>query len=91
MAFDYGAAREVLRDDVHGAAIPCSGEGCSDDDGFIAAVARIGGDGALLARMRLASRDAVSALRPTQVAEDFERILLALARREVPHVAPAAA
>ena len=91
VAFDYGAAREVLRDDVHGAAIPCSGEGCSDDDGFIAAVARIGGDGALLARMRLASRDAVSALRPTQVAEDFERILLALARREVPHVAPAAA
>ena len=52
VAFDYGAARETLRDGVHGAAISDG-----DDAGFIAATLRIGADDALRARMRPACRD----------------------------------
>lgn len=74
IAFDYGAAREVLRDGVDGAAIALD-----HDDGFVAAALRIAGDAALRARMRDACRDAVAALRPAQVAADFDRLLHALA------------
>ena len=85
VAFDYGAARETLRNEVHGAAITDG-----DDAGFIDAVARIGDDDLLRSAMRMACRDAVSALRPAQVAEDFDRILQSLARNGDPHVATAA-
>lgn len=85
VAFDYGAAREVLRDGVHGAAI-----GDGDDDGFVDAVVRIGSDDLLRERMRAACREAVLALRPAQVAEDFDRILQTLAHTEASHVASAA-
>ena len=54
-------------------------------------MARGGPRGERCAGCRLRPSHCLCALRPTQVAEDFERILLALARREVPHVAPAAA
>ncbi|MEG3193265.1 glycosyltransferase family 1 protein, partial [Lysobacter sp. D1-1-M9] len=46
VAFDYGAAREHLRDGLHGAAIADG-----DDAGFIAAAARIAGDEAGRAAM----------------------------------------
>ncbi len=85
VAFDYGAAREILRNEVHGAAIRDG-----DDAGFIDAVVRIGSDDLLRSAMRIACRDAVSALRPTQVAEDFERILQSLARNGGQHVAAVA-
>ena len=85
VAFDYGAARELLRHDVHGAAIADG-----DDAGFIEAVVRIGGDDLLRNAMRMACRNAVAALRPEQVAEDFDRILQSLARNGGPHVAAAA-
>ena len=85
VAFDYGAAREILRNEVHGAAIRDG-----DDAGFIDAVVRIGSDDLLRSEMRIACRDAVSALRPTQVAEDFERILQSLARNGGQHVAAVA-
>jgi glycosyltransferase involved in cell wall biosynthesis len=85
VAFDYGAAREILRNDVHGAAIADG-----DDAGFINAVVRIGGDDLLRNAMRMACRDAVGALRPAQVAEDFDRILQSLARNGGQHVAAAA-
>ena len=85
VAFDYGAAREFLRDGVHGAAIRDG-----DDAGFVDAVARIGCDDALRNAMRSACRDAVRALRPAQVAEDFDRILQSLARNGDRHVAAAA-
>jgi len=85
IAFDYGAAREFLRDGLHGAAIRDG-----DDAGFVDAVARIGCDDALRNAMRSACRDAVGALRPAQVAEDFDRILQSLARNGGQHVAAAA-
>ena len=40
--------------------------------------------------MRMACRDAVAALRPEQVAEDFDRILRSLAHHGGAHVAAAA-
>jgi glycosyltransferase involved in cell wall biosynthesis len=85
VAFDYGAAREILRSDVHGAAIADG-----DDAGFIDAVVRIGGDDLLRNAMRMACRNAVAALRPEQVAEDFDRILQSLASNGGQHVAAAA-
>jgi glycosyltransferase involved in cell wall biosynthesis len=80
VAFDYGAAREILRDGVHGAAIADG-----DDAGFIAACSRIANDGTLRRAMGAAARDAVSGLRPDQVAADFDRILQSLANREMLH------
>jgi glycosyltransferase involved in cell wall biosynthesis len=79
VAFDYGAAREYLRDGLHGAAIRDG-----DDAGFIEAVTRIGSDEGLRRAMRAAAREAVSALRPEQVASDFDDVLRSLseARRQ---------
>ena len=76
VAFDYGAAREHLRDNVHGAAISDG-----DDDGFVRAVVRIGIDTALRAGMSQAGREAISGLRPEQVAADFDALLHELAAR----------
>lgn len=73
VAFDYGAAREHLRDGVHGAAIADG-----DDAGFLAAAARIGGDSRQRAAMALAGRDAICGLRPEQVAADFDELLQGL-------------
>jgi glycosyltransferase involved in cell wall biosynthesis len=76
VAFDYGAAREHLRDNVHGAAIADG-----DDEGFVRAVVRIGTDTALRAGMGQAGREAISGLRPEQVAADFDALLHELAAR----------
>lgn len=86
VAFDYGAAREYLQNDIHGAAISDG-----DDAGFIAAVTRIGSDDVLRSAMRMAAREAVSGLRPEQVAADFDELLrnLAEARRQDASVAAA--
>ena len=84
VAFDYGAAREHLRDGVHGAALPAH-----DDEGFIAAVARIGGDDLLRDAMRLAGRGAVAGLRPERVAADFDAILRDLAQARRPRASVA--
>ncbi|HEY5849193.1 MAG TPA: glycosyltransferase family 1 protein [Lysobacter sp.] len=80
VAFDYGAAREYLRDGVHGAAIANGDEGA-----FIAACARIAGDALTQRAMRMATRQAVAGLRPEQVATDFDALLQELvhARRHV--------
>lgn len=85
VAFDYGAARELLRDGIHGAAIALN-----DDAGFVAAARQLGLDDALRARMRPACREAVTALRPARVAEDFDLLLQSLASGSTPHVATAA-
>ncbi|HPM57731.1 MAG TPA: glycosyltransferase family 1 protein [Thermomonas sp.] len=90
VAFDYGAARECLRDGLHGAAIRRTGQPARDDAAFIAAVARIGSDEATRRRMRPSCREAVSALRPTQVAADFDHLLQSLAQRGHGHVPIAA-
>ena len=78
VAFDYGAAHECLRDGEHGAAV-ADGH-AQADDAFVRAALRIAGDPGLRAQMRMAARDAVSALRPTQVAADFDAILQRLAQ-----------
>ena len=90
VAFDYGAARECLRDGLHGAAIPRSDQSARDDAAFIAAVARIGSDEATRRRMRPACREAVAALRPSQVASDFDHLLRSLANPGDRHVPIAA-
>ena len=80
VAFDYGAARETLRDGVHGAAIDDG-----DDAGFIAACVRLAADHDLRRTMRGAARAAVNGLRPEQVAADFDAILQGLAARRSRH------
>ena len=79
VAFDYGAAREYLRDGIHGAALRDG-----DDAGFIDAVARLGRDDVLRGAMRMAARGAVAALRPDKVAEDFDALLQGLATGRKP-------
>lgn len=83
VAFDYGAARECLRDGEHGAAVP--DDGADRDDAFVRAAVRIAMDSSLRAQMSLAARDAVSVLRPEQVAADFDAILQSLARARTSH------
>ncbi|MGQ4659798.1 glycosyltransferase [Lysobacter sp. F6437] len=70
VAFDYGATREHLRDGEHGAAIADG-----DDDGFIAAAVRLAADDDTRTAMSRAGVDAVSQLRPQQVAADFDALL----------------
>ncbi|KRA41980.1 glycosyltransferase family 1 protein [Pseudoxanthomonas sp. Root630] len=84
VAFNYGAAREHLVDGVHGAAV-------DDDDAFMAAARHLAADPALRRAMGDAGAVAMRALRPEQVAADFDALLsdLALTRRS--HDASAAA
>ncbi|MCY7354468.1 MAG: glycosyltransferase family 1 protein [Lysobacter sp.] len=86
VAFDYGAAREYLRDGIHGGAIADG-----DDDGFVEACVRLAGNAASRIDMGVAAREAVRGLRPEQVASDFDDILtrLALSRRSHARVATA--
>ncbi|MFP7725142.1 glycosyltransferase family 4 protein [Lysobacter sp. D1-1-M9] len=86
VAFDYGAAREHLRDGLHGAAIADG-----DDAGFIAAAARIAGDEAGRAAMSRAARAATAGLRPEQVAADLDVLLEGLARSGQHHESTASA
>ncbi|MEP6632816.1 MAG: glycosyltransferase family 1 protein [Luteimonas sp.] len=86
VAFDYGAAREMLRDGTHGAAIADG-----DDAGFRAAALRIGEDRDLRLRMGAAAREAMLALHPEQVATDFDTILRGLAHARRPHAQPVTA
>jgi glycosyltransferase involved in cell wall biosynthesis len=80
VAFDYGAAREHLRDGVHGAALADG-----DDAGFIDAVVRLGSDDVLRGAMRMAARGAVADLRPERVAADFDAVLQDIANRRKQH------
>ncbi len=86
VAFDYGAAREYLRDGLHGGAIPDG-----DDDGFVAACARIADDSPARIAMGIAAREAVLGLRPEQVAADFDDILCMLAQARGSHARVATA
>lgn len=84
VAFDYGATREWVRHDVHGAAVACD-----DATGFIAATLRLGANDALRETMRASCREAVAALRPARVAEDFDALLRSLSAPSHPHAATA--
>lgn len=85
VAFDYGAAREHLRDGLNGAAISDRGHGAEDradaDARFVAAARRIAEDPDLRRRMRMHAREAVLGLSPLQVAADFDAILQRLAQQ----------
>lgn len=83
IAFDYGAAHEYLRDGEHGAAV--ENDASHGDDAFVSAAVHIATDANLRAQMRLAARDAISVLRPEQVAADFDAILQRLARASTSH------
>jgi len=80
VAFDYGAAREYLRDGVHGAALADG-----DDAGFVDAVVRLGSDDVLRGAMRMAARASVADLRPERVAADFDALLQDIAERRKQH------
>lgn len=88
VAFDYGAAREHLRDGEHGAAIADG-----DDDAFVAATVQLGTDAPLRGTMAAAGRIAMLGLHPEQVASDFDALLAGLhaAARRRPPAAPGGA
>ncbi len=86
VAFDYGAAREHLRDGVHGAAVAPG-----DEAGFVSATVRIGRDMRLARSMGDAARRAVLGLSPERVAADFDALLAGIALRDDGHVDLAAA
>ncbi len=77
VAFRYGAAREHLRDGLHGAAIDDA-----DEDGFVAAACALAIDDDGRRRMGARAREALHRLRPEQVASDFEAVLLDMAARQ---------
>src|SRR5690606_25504924 len=82
VAFDSGAAREHLRDGLHGALVV-------DESGFVDAARRLACDDQGRRAMGRAARDAVRRLRPQQVAADFDALLAALARHGGHGAAPA--
>lgn len=74
VAYNYGAAREVLRDGEHGRAVACG-----DEAGFIAAALQLAADPELRRRMGQAARAAIVPMQPQQVCEDFSALLSGLA------------
>jgi glycosyltransferase involved in cell wall biosynthesis len=84
VAFDYGAAREHLRSGVHGVAVP-------DDESFVAAAVQLGDNATLRGLMGGNAVDAVRALRPEQVAADFDVLLADLAATRRSYANPATA
>ncbi|WP_254458912.1 glycosyltransferase family 4 protein [Xanthomonas sacchari] len=79
VAFDYGAAREYLRDGLNGAAV-------ADDAAFIAAALRLGSDDALRRRLGEAACASMQQLRPERVVADFDALLTELAETRRTHV-----
>lgn len=79
VAFDYGAAREHLRDAEHGACVPFGNEA-----GFLAAAQRLALDVPALRRMGEAARASIAHLSPASVIERFETLLSGLAGGHAP-------
>ena len=84
VAFDYGAAREHLRSGVHGVAV-------QDDEAFVAAAVQLGDNATLRGLMGGNAAEAVRALRPEQVAADFDVLLADLAATRRSYANPATA
>lgn len=84
VAFDYGAAREHLRNGVDGAAV-------ASDQAFIAAAEQLATDDARRRRMGQRAHESMQHLRPEQVAADFDELLSGLARSRRPHALASAA
>lgn len=83
VAFDYGAAREYLRDGVNGAAV-------ADEQAFVAAALRLGCSDALRRQMGAEAALAMKKLQPQRVVADFDHLLANLSRLRGPHVVHAA-
>ncbi len=84
VAFDYGAAREHLRNGIEGAAV-------GNDADFIAAAVKLASDDNLRRTLAGNARRAMQALHPEQVAADFDDLLANLAHREKAHASTAIA
>lgn len=84
VAFDYGAAREHLRDGEHGAAV-------GDDTAFVDAAVRIGTDDGMRRSMAKAARRATLRFSPAQVAEDLDALLSGLVESGDRHATATAA
>jgi glycosyltransferase involved in cell wall biosynthesis len=80
VAFDYGAAREHIRDELAGVRVAMG-----DDDAFVAAAVATAGrviaSNAGASDPRAAARSTVAALSPASVADHFADLLGALGRR----------
>lgn len=76
VAFDYGAAREHLRDGEHGAAVALH-----DSEGFVDAALRLAALPDLRRRMGYAARAAVASSSPLDVAARFADLLASLNAR----------
>lgn len=85
VAFHYGAAKEHLKDGIHGASIRDR-----DDQAFIHAACRIASDDAARREMGRNAREAIARLKPEQVAADFDEILQRIAGQELNNYARAA-
>ena len=84
VAFDYGAAREHLRNGIEGAAVD------SDAD-FIAAAMKLADDDTLRRTLAGNAHRAMQALHPEQVATDFDALLAGLADSRTAHASVAIA
>ena len=73
VAFNYGAAREHLRNGVDGAAV-------ENDDAFIAAAVELANNDCLRREMGQRAAISMQRLHPEQVARDFEAVLARIAR-----------
>ncbi|WP_282297445.1 glycosyltransferase family 1 protein [Stenotrophomonas sp. PS02289] len=83
VAFDYGAAREYLRNDESGMAV-------NDDEQFQAAAVRLAGDDALRQRLGGNAAAAMKRLHPQQVVAEFDALLAELAHARRTHADHAA-
>jgi glycosyltransferase involved in cell wall biosynthesis len=76
VAFDYGAAREHVRDGIEGRVVPCDAR-----DRFVEAAVALAREPALRRRMGGAGRRAMLKLDPAAVAADLAGILAGLGQR----------
>lgn len=83
VAFDYGAAREYLRNGHTGAAV-------DNDEAFIQAAVALTEDDALRRRMGTAAAQAMKKLHPDNVVSDFEALLLGISAARGRYVVNAA-
>ena len=80
VAFDYGAAREFLRRNIHGDVVAMD-----DESAFIAATTRLALEDTLRREMGISCRRAMQALQPEQVAEDLDSLFHQLIDRGSEH------
>jgi glycosyltransferase involved in cell wall biosynthesis len=73
VAFDRGAARESIRNGVHGATVPDG-----DEKAFIEACERLAREPVLRGSMAVAARESMLRLKPEHVSANFEHVLTTL-------------